>query len=69
VQEVNTRDGIRTGFTVMGLLKNLLAGLNALQGEFLQDEPCPMVDKPLLPIGREFIPPQSIAFSTSPEGF
>ena len=31
--------------------KTVLAGLNALQGESLQDEPCPMGDKPLDLIG------------------
>jgi len=52
----------------------VLAGLNALQGESLQDEPCPMDDKPLFTIGAgiprrvSVILPQSAAFSTNSHG-
>jgi len=43
-----------------------LAGLNALQGESLQDEPCPMGDEPLLPIGAGIYPAPKWGFFNKP---
>jgi len=43
-----------------------LAELNALQGESLQDEPCPMGDKLWSPIGAGIYPAQNYSFFNTP---